>query len=75
MRWEEQAPPLPTINLEQQSNIVGAGVPDCPCKTQRNFINGAKNIILLLNQGYYGLLIHRKRSPFPHKGRLFVTLR
>ena len=23
----------------------------------------------------YGLLIHRKRSPFPHKGRLFVTLR
>ena len=27
-------------------------------------------MVLLLNQEYYGLLIHRKRSPFPRKGRL-----
>ena len=29
-------------------------------------------MVLLLNQEYHGLLIHRKRSPFPDKGRLNV---
>ena len=40
-----------------------------------DIVKNNRNIILLLNQEISGLLIHRKRSPFPHKGRLYVTLR
>ena len=39
------------------------------------FINGGNNIILLLNQKYYGLLIRQpSAATFPNKGRLLVRL-
>ena len=62
-------------NIKNPTNLVGVGASTTLFKQNDTFINGAKNIILLLNQEYYGLLIHRKRSPFPRKGRLLVTLR
>ena len=62
------------MNIKITIKPVGATT-GRPRETQRIFIYDGKNMVLLLNQEYHGLLIRQPSvATFPDKGRLLVTL-